>query len=206
MTQQLNQLSGDLEEAYESAVKLCRKTGRDKLAAEIEKELEAIWAMKWRHIDYKDAGKLKDGHISLTVKEGTIRTKVVYSGPIEITVTARTEDENIRINAYNGSVIIFNWELNKSEFRVARPTGTPDKLESGSHLGVKTVPLEPNKWHTFRWRITSKGMEVYDNGRLVWSERRAYPVENMKGPIIMRRMNSAVDVEEIQVRQLDDAD
>jgi hypothetical protein len=98
--------------------------------------------------------------------------------------------------------IAINWEFNKKELRIHRPDGTADKLESGSFLGVNVAPLEPNRWYSLKWQIHAKGMAVYCDGRLIWSEKKPYDVENMKANISVHSVRSVVDVKEMKVRQL----
>ncbi|WP_020471919.1 hypothetical protein [Zavarzinella formosa] len=199
VTQQ-KQLLTECEEAHTKAIKNYLKDKQDDAAAKVDKELDELWASTWLQMDYKEA-RIKDGYIRIPREKG-IATKTTFTGPIEISLIARTEDENIRINAYNGSVVIFNWEGNRKELRVCRPDGNPNNLESGSLVTAKLTPLEPNKWYTLRWQIQSKGMAVYCNDRLVWSEKKAYKTEDMSSKIIIKAATSIVDVKELKIKSL----
>jgi hypothetical protein len=47
-----------------------------------------------------------------------IFTRQSYSGPVQITVVARTDKHSIRLNAFNSGTAIFNWEVRPGELRV----------------------------------------------------------------------------------------
>jgi hypothetical protein len=81
--------------------------------------------------------------------QSSVSTKEEYVGPIEIAVVARTEGNNIRLRAFNGACVIFNWEGAREELRVTRPDGD-DKPESGSIATAKVRPLDPNTWYALR--------------------------------------------------------
>jgi hypothetical protein len=63
----------------------------------------------WSHLDISHA-KVQDEFLRINRWEA-ISTKRPYSGPIEVTVVARTEKENIRLHAFKGAAVIFNWEV-----------------------------------------------------------------------------------------------
>src|SRR5262249_31171842 len=129
-----------------------------------------------------------------------IMTRLSHSGPIEVKTVARTESQNIRLYAFSGATVIFNWELNPAELRVHRPDGT-DRLDRGS-IGVALVrPLVPNTWYSLRWVITRHGMMVFVDEQLVFQETRTYDL-TVGRPVGLYTSNSAVDVKSFTVRSL----
>jgi WD40 repeat protein len=160
-----------------------------------EKEVAVHAVLKgsrWGHLNKTPTGvKETDAFVSIEPKSW-ITTKKSYSGPIEITAIARTVHQNIRIHAFNGSVI-FNWELNPDQLRVHRPDNT-----------VATAPakrLLANTWYSIRWRITENGMRIAVDGNLVFEEMSTYDLS--KGyPVIMPGFDSRVDVMHLAVESL----
>jgi hypothetical protein len=65
-------------------------------------------------------------------------SKKEYAGPLEITMVARTEQLNIRLQAHQNSIIIFNWEGRPGAFHMRSP--------SGPLVADKRIPLTPNQW------------------------------------------------------------
>lgn len=151
----------------------------------------------WEHLDLTNARPM-DGFFRIPPKTG-IKTKDSYKGPIEITVVGRTEFNNLRVAAYKGAMIIFNWELNRKKLAVHHPDGKAGKLGSVTHHPFQ--PLEANTWYTLRWRITNHGMEVAVNGRRVFSEKGKYALVEA-APIQVRALDSTVDVKLLEVKQL----
>lgn len=143
------------------------------------------------HIDLSTVEVLDD---FVRLKPGTqMRTKESYSGPIEVVVIARTEKYNIRLHAFNGARLIFNWEQRWGEFRVHRP--------DTSLATARNQPLDPNIWYTLRWRITDQDMEVSVDGKIVFSEKREYNL-SAKNPVEVVTIESVVDVKSLDVRPL----
>jgi hypothetical protein len=151
---------------------------------------------KWAHLDVGRA-KVEGGFIRVP-PGSALQTKEAYTGPIEVVVVARTQKNNIRLRAYNGACVIFNWERRQNELRVTRPDGNTSP-ESGSLATARVQPLAPNTWYTLRWRITEQGMRVSVNGKLVFSERRRYTL-SARLPVVVRAEDSVVDVKSFDVR------
>jgi hypothetical protein len=135
-------------------------------------------------------------------KHSAISTREEHTGPIEVFAVARTTKHNIRINAYRGSVVIFNWEVNPKELRVHWPDGSPDKPQSGSTSTAPVKPLEPNVFYQIRWLIGPQGMTVYLNDRKVFSESRTLSVDKMRAKVVIHTEEDEVDVREFRVRRL----
>jgi hypothetical protein len=127
-------------------------------------------------------------------------TKQAYSGPLEITVIARTEQQNIRLHAFKGACVIFNWEGNMNELRVTRPDGQEHR-ESGSLATAPVEPLAFNTWHVLRWRIDVQGMQVMANNKTVFLERRANDLSDAR-KVGIGAMTSLVDVRFFEVKAL----
>jgi hypothetical protein len=127
-------------------------------------------------------------------------TKQEYSGPLEITVIARTEQQNIRLHAFKGACVIFNWEVRMSELRVTRPDGN-DNRESGSIATAVVEPLEVNTWHTLRWRIDVEGIQVITNNQTVFLERRPNNLGDAR-KVGIGAMGHLVDVRYFDVKPL----
>jgi len=191
-------LRNEMATAYEDAIKEYTRAGNDREASAVEKELAAFRKHPWAHVDLSEA-TLKEDYMRIP-QQSRVTTKAEHSGPIELQVVARTNSENIRLDAYRGACVIFNWELNPAELRVNRPDGRKE-LESGSLTSAKVKPLTPGTWYRLRWRITEDGMEVFVNDERVFSERRAYDL-SAKGPLGVRSGKSLVDVKELTVLSL----
>lgn len=185
------------EKALEAAVKELTKAGRDLTAAEVEGELREFRrsaSSVWQYLDA--TGATDDGF--LRVQKGTlVPTKREYTGPVEIVTVARTELENIRINAHRGSCVIFNWEANPRQLRVHRPDGN-STVASGSIATAPVTPLKTNTWYTIRWRLTAEGMSVSVDGKVVFAEQRAYDLST-PSRISVNAVTSQVDVKEFYV-------
>jgi hypothetical protein len=184
-----------LTKAYTLAIKAYIKDKKDSEAKEIEDALTAFRGELWMHLNIEDV-TIKDGYLRLK-RETLVTTKKEYTGPIEIVVVARTELENIRLHAYKGSCVIFNWEVKPDELRVTRPDGS-DKRESGSLMTAKMIPLKPNVWYRIKWRITTKGMFIYVNDFLVFAEKRAYDL-TAKGTFAVSSGTSPIEVKRFRV-------
>jgi serine/threonine protein kinase len=154
---------------------------------------------KWDHLDVSK-GTIVEDYVRL--KPGcTISTKQTFSGDIEITALARTAKNDIRLYAFNGACVIFNWALNPAQLRVTRPDGQLGKPESGSLATAQVQPLAPNTWYTLRWRVTSAGMKVIVNDKVVFSEPKQLNL-SARGPVMVHTYDSPVDVKEFVVKEV----
>jgi hypothetical protein len=162
-------------------------------------------AMKYPDIqgplDQLDLSKVKvtDGFVHLQPFRGqSVPSRKTYSSPIEITVVARTAKNNLRLKAFQGAELIFNWEGKAGEMRVHRPDSTAKGFPGSLAIG-KSVPLETNRWYTIRWKITEVGMEVAVDGKTVFTEVRRYDLSN-GAPVEMYAPDSAIDVQSFHVK------
>jgi TolA-binding protein len=154
-------------------------------------------SMKWDDFTFPAGSRVED---LVRLRSGwRLATKTPQTGPLDISAVARTEKFNIRLHAYNGACVIFNWELNPSELRVHRPDGKPGRLESGSVATAKVEPLEPNTWYTVRWRVTEEGCEVFVNGKSVFAEKRKYDL-SANAPVDVSANFSTIEVRSLVVK------
>jgi serine/threonine protein kinase len=159
---------------------------------------ESVTPDPFSHLVLNNATRM-DGFVRLGL-DSWISTKENYSGPIEITAVARTEHNNIRVHAFNGACVIFNWEVNRGQLRVHRPDGNEHR-NSGSLATAKVQPLDPNKWHTLRCRITGQGMRVQVDGKSVFSENKKNNLSANR-PIVITSHDSRIDVKSLVVIRL----
>jgi hypothetical protein len=152
----------------------------------------------WDHLDIS-AARVVDGVLQLAPNQG-LTTRRAFSGPIDITVVARTEKNNIRLHAHKGGEIIVNWEGKAGELRVHRPDAANGDL--GSVAVSQQVPLAPNVWHSLRWRITDKGMDVTVNGQVVFAEADKKYDLSARRPVRVSAVDSVVDVKSFIVKAL----
>lgn len=97
---------------------------------------------------------------------GALRTCVEYDHPMDIIFVARTDSLNIRLSVHGYPSVIWNWEVNPSELRIASP--------DGAQTPVPTTPLDANRWYTFHYRVTSQGTNITVDGVPVFAETKAY--------------------------------
>ena len=168
--QQLSTAHGRMIGAYKSAIRDYTKAKKDDNASAVEISLETFQRDRWKHMNIESAS-VKDDFLQL--RAASLVTPKQVSGPFEVVAVARTAAASIRFRAYSGSCVIFNWEDNIRELRVARPDGG-EKPESGSVASGKLNPLRPNTWYMLRWRVAPDRIEVYVNEKLIFVERRAY--------------------------------
>jgi hypothetical protein len=165
---------------------------------QLNKELPKLTG-KWDHLDITDAVAMAS-YLRINHRKA-IATKDAYSGPIEIIVVVRTEKDNIRLQAPQGAAVIFNHDVTKKELIVHRPDGN-NRYESGTQAVVPMPLLAPNVWHTIRWRITEKGMEVMLNNKiLLFTEKKPYEL-SAEQPVRVRAQDSSVDVKSLTVQQI----
>jgi hypothetical protein len=152
----------------------------------------------WDHLDTSQV-QMVDGVVRLKPGQQLV-TKVAYTGPVDITVVARTEKNNIRLHAYKGGSLMFNWEGKQGELKIFRPDNQAGG-ELGSEAPSKPYPLALNVWHTLRWRLSEKGMDVLVNGQVAFTEPNKYDL-SAKKPIRVVATDSVVDVKSFIVRPL----
>jgi hypothetical protein len=179
-----------------------KKTAVEKRLTEIQPIVEQRLSQNaarrgaWDQFDLTHAN-LEDGFVRLTKDENVIVTKNDYSGPLDISLIARTAGSNIRIYGPRGSSVIFNWEMNPNELRVTRPDGN-DNVESGSLATATVQPLAANRWYPLRWRIAADGMEVWIAGKAVFAEKKSYDL-SAKARVAVRAVDSNVDLKSFAV-------
>jgi hypothetical protein len=188
--------NGRMIAAYKAAIREYTKAKKDDKASATEISLETFQRDRWKHMDV-EAATVKDDFLQLNAS--SLTTKDQYSGPFEVVAVARTASKSLRLRAYSGSCVIFNWENNVRELRVARPDGS-ERGESGSVAATPAVPLRLNTWYQVRWKVSADRMEVYVNEKLVFVERRAYDLSG-KGPISINTGGQG-DVRFIRVAKL----
>lgn len=176
--QRLSAVNGRMIAAHKAAIREYTKAKKDDKASAAEISLESFQRDRWKHMKIETATPKDD---FLQLDDSAITTKDQISGPFEVVAVARTAAKSLRLRAYSGSGVIFNWENNIRELRVARPDGE-EKPESGSVAAAPAIPLRLNTWYLVRWRVSADRMEVYVNEKLVFVERRAYDLSG-KGPI-----------------------
>lgn len=161
--------------------------------------LQAQETKRWDHLDLSHA-KVKGDFVRIN-PDKAIATKKAHSGPVEITVVARTDQDNIRLWAYQGGVVIFNWEVMPGELRIHRPDDLA-KGQVGSVAVSKQVPLKPDTWYTLRWKITDDWMEVAVNDRVVFAEQRTFDLSKAVPVKVSGAFGSVVDVKAFEVKPL----
>jgi WD40 repeat protein len=172
---------------------------RERLEKGIRQHNKDYPVTAWGHLNFSQATPTL-GALHLSKGDKGIVTRESYSGPIEITLLARTEKNNIRLRAGKGACVIFNWELKPEELRVTRPDGN-DRAESGSQATAVVKPLQPNTWYLLSWRIEEEGMTISVNERVVFSEEHKNDLSE-KHPISAHSVDSAIDVLSFTVRPL----
>ena len=158
-----------------------------------ELELGTFLPAKWDHLDLSNA-KVMGDFVRLNPN---VATKKAYSGPVEITVVARTNKDNIRLFGFKGGIVIFNWEVRPGDMHIHRPDGL-EKGQLGSVAVSKQVPLKPDTWYTLRWKITEEDMEVAVDNKVVFLEKCKYDLSK-PCPIRVSGAGSVVDVKSVVV-------
>jgi hypothetical protein len=167
------------------------------------KELEKTPGVRgrWDHLDLDDClDKVSFVRIDPRTGGALLSTRASYTGPVEITVVARTEARNLQLNGPRGSSVLFNGKANPRELRLQRPDAK-EKRGSGSVVTVAVRPLAAKTWYTLRWRITEKVMEVTVNGAPVFQEIRPYNLTTRQR-IEVEASDSMIDVRAFSVRGL----
>ena len=110
-------------------------------------KVETVNASQWKEItsDFKGGRRTAEG---IVIRGEKTQSKLLYRPPLEIKYVCKTSSTNIRI-AYACPQIIFNWEMNMDELRMA---GSPIP-------GKGRVPT--NQFVTIRQVILNDRMEIY---------------------------------------------
>ncbi|HUY89872.1 MAG TPA: hypothetical protein VMV10_14145 [Pirellulales bacterium] len=147
----------------------------------------------WEIFDARGAQAF-DGFVRLPPGVG-LRTPVSYSGPIEILLVARTDGFNIRLWSYDRESVIWNWEVNPNELRVAEPTGAP--------FGAPVARLEPNRWYSLLYRATRQGTTIFVDGAAIY--RGSKVNDRFPGSVVGVNggAGSTVDVKKFVVKPLE---
>ncbi len=126
------------------------------------------------------------------IRGSRITTTASFKPPVEITVRAKTEDTNLRLG-YAADQIIFNWEGNRTEFRIdGGPAG-------GKHQkGAGGIPK--NTFVTIRWRVTPEKQSVFVDDRLRFEHEGDY--SKVDKPVSIMAPNSKVTVQSLKVQPL----
>jgi hypothetical protein len=179
----------------------------EKRLAQVEKEsTPRNWQDDFHFSQTKAMGQfVRIGRNTSTAKNH-IRSKRSYDGGVELTMVVRTDSTNIRISACQASIIL-NWEVRQNELRVMRPGGCRFSEKGSPILDMKKLvaarvqPLQANRWYKIRWIITSKGMALFVDKRLVFKETRAYSLPS--SPVMVYGSHgSVVDIKSFSVRRL----
>jgi hypothetical protein len=157
----------------------------------------------WDNLGTSEA-KVMTGYLQLAPGK-SLTTRQWYGGPVSITVIARTQKNNIRIQEAHGGMVIFNWEGKAGELRVHRPENADGR--QGSLAVSEPLQLTANTWYRLRWVITERGMEVArslegaPNLPIVFREAHSYDLLR-PGPVKVTAFDSVVDVKSVVVKPL----
>lgn len=121
--------------------------------------------------------------------QGSISPISDHEGMLDITLVARTDSTNIRVDAYGKAMVIFNWEVRPDELRVHRP--------DGSMAGHKFTPLQVGRFYTLRWIYEPTAMRVLVNGAIVCRER--WQDQLPPNRVRVYTMESTVDVRSLSI-------
>jgi DNA-directed RNA polymerase subunit RPC12/RpoP len=134
----------------------------------------------------------------VTVLKGNARlnTPQSFRPPVEITVVAKTDSTNLRL-AYAADQIIFNWEMDKSQFRI--DGGPADGLHKP---GAGRIPV--GKYVTVKWVVTTTHQAIYVDDRLRFEHDGDY--SHINRPVSVFPANgSTVTVKSIKVKHIADS-
>ncbi len=125
--------------------------------------------------------------------EARLDTPETYRPPVEITVVAKTDSNNLRL-AYAADQIIFNWELDESQLRV---DGGP---ANGLHkAGAGRIPA--GQYVTIRWVVTPTRQAISVDGELRFEHQGDYSQIN-RSVSVFPAQGSTVTVRSIHVKPL----
>ncbi|HTU93697.1 MAG TPA: hypothetical protein VMF69_26695 [Gemmataceae bacterium] len=184
---------------YEPALPDAAEKSRIRMETNIRRHQNDHPILAWGRLDISQAD-VTLGALQLPKKNKEITTLASFSGPIEATLLARTDKNNIRLRTGKGACVIFNWEKKPKELRITRPDGS-NRPESGSLATAPLEPLRPNTWYLLSWRITEEGMTVAVNGRVIFSEEHKNDLSE-KHPVSVHSVDSNIEVLSFTVRPI----
>lgn len=134
----------------------------------------------------------------VTVLKGDTRliTPQSFRPPVEIMVVAKTDSTNLRLS-YAADQIIFNWEMDKSQFRI--DGGPADGLHKP---GAGRIPVR--KYVTVKWIVTTTRQAIYVDGRLRFEHEGDYSQINSSVSVFPAN-GSTVTVKSITVKHIPDS-
>jgi len=180
-----------LEIAYTTAIKDYTKAKKDDEASDVEKDLVELKKESWLFLDLGKTEVTKEGYLRIPPNT-KVTTRQSYKGSVDILLVARTEAEEIKIQARDRLDLTFNCEPNR-DLRVHRPLKNGGGIVSNS----KTT-LKANTFYTLRWLITPEGMAVSVDGKTVFTEKREFNLDT-EAKIGIGTVKSNVDVKEFKV-------
>ncbi|HEX4132145.1 MAG TPA: protein kinase, partial [Pirellulales bacterium] len=136
---------------------------------------------KWQ--DFASEGNVAAGDVARITGDACVSSRQSFSGPLDITLLARTDSQNIRLYAHGKSVVIWNWEKKLNELRIHRPDGTI--------VASQVKALQPNTWYRLRWVIQPDGSSVYVDDKLVFRDSGPYDV-SISSPVKVSSHEKAV--------------
>lgn len=126
---------------------------------------------------------------------GSLRTRVEFDGPMDITVVARTDSLNIRLCAHGTESVIWNWEVNPSELRV--------RGHDGSTVPFPVTRLQPDRWYTLRYQVTQRGTNITVDGLPVFSDNKGYQAFPRSAVGVNGAGPAVIDVKKFIVRPVE---
>jgi len=115
-----------------------------------------------------------------------------FRPPVEITIVAKTDSNNLRMG-YAADQVIFNWEENPDQLRV-------DGGPAGSRQVDYTGRVPKDKFVTVKWLVTPQHQSIYVDGRLRFENCGNYTEIN-KPISIFPALGSVVTVKSITITQ-----
>ena len=125
--------------------------------------------------------------------ENRFLTKKSYTPPVEITVTAKTDKQNLRL-AYAADSVIFNWESNPTQLRV--DGGPANKIHKE---GAGAVPAD--QFVTIKWIVTRKSQTIFVDGEKRYEHEGDY--SKIDKPVsVFSRNPSTVTLKSLKVKKM----
>lgn len=140
-----------------------------------------------------DGGERLRGCLRLD-PDRSLHTCVDYDAPMEITLVARTDSLNIRLLVH-GHEIIWNWEADPRKLVVQRP--------DGAEIQSPTVPLQPHRWYTLRYRIGRQGTLISIDGVPVFTESHTYGKFPKAAIGVGRQGPAVVEVKKLVIKPIE---